>query len=270
MSAHDFLSFSDDVPPFSSSHGIFPSPADPLDPLAPDFDMLPASSALPLELADTQHSGPAPGPSCLVPWPADYIQFSALRANAWQHPSPLLEPATQSDLAFALICRDRSIQLNPRHLGFVPAHSWQGDDITFGDLVTDFFRKKSNAGNRFIHKLFNALKVVETDHKFAAVVGVQWVSEKVLRVHKRSFARLLGIKTIDGSLFHQQGNFPSHGFAELSAREARIDLPVEALIGVDGDEVRLLVHTPRVFVRQCPESAIDACKWVSLRFRGAQ
>jgi hypothetical protein len=272
MSTLDFLSLNDDVAPFPSSTSVF-SPADhsfsfssPVEPgLAASScfdDLLPdvlGGGNLPAD-TDPRHRQFVIGPH----WSAD--PANAMKTYVARPP----DPVTQSDLAFAQICGDRSIRLNPHRLGFVPAKSWHDGDLSFGQLVMEFFRKKSNAASRFVHKLFNALKLVETDPGYATVVGVRWVSDTVLRVDKRSFARLLGIKTIDGSLFHQQGNFPSHGFVELSAREARTCLPVDASVGVDGDEVRLLVHTPGVFVRQCPEGAIGSCKWISSRCRSAQ
>lgn len=43
-----------------------------------------------------------------------------------------------------------------------------------------------------------------------------WVKDTVFKVDKCVFGRLLGIKSYDGGLFHSQGNFPSHGFRELT------------------------------------------------------
>jgi hypothetical protein len=88
-----------------------------------------------------------------------------------------------------------------------------------------------------------------------------------LRIDKRAFARLLAIKTVDGSLFHQQGNFPSHGFCELSEKTGLKFVPREVLEGVDFDNVRLLVHQDRVFKRGCTEADIERCKWMSVRKR---
>ena len=88
-----------------------------------------------------------------------------------------------------------------------------------------------------------------------------------MKIDKRIFARLLGIKTIDGSLFHQQGNFPSHGFVELNEKEAAAEVSPEHLEGVDYETVRLLVHNPGIFTRDCTEEDIERCKWISTRKR---
>lgn len=105
------------------------------------------------------------------------------------------------------------------------------------------------------------------DPFYIEFLGVEWLTDKILKVDKKVFARLLGIRTIDGSLFHQQGNFPSHGFFELSSQNASLYLSESDLEGVDFDNIRLLIHQPRIFVRGCRESDIEHCRWISNRRR---
>jgi hypothetical protein len=134
-------------------------------------------------------------------------------------------------------------------------------DVTFGDLVAKFFHRKNNPNCRFPHKLFNALAIVDRQPTMFHLIGVQWVSDKVFRVDKLVFGRLLGIGSIDGGLFHRQGNFPSHGFAELpSADIARLGIP--ELADIDHDRVRLLYHKRNTFTRTSSEEAVTRCKWV--------
>jgi hypothetical protein len=185
-------------------------------------------------------------------------------------------PATQSFLDFKgniendfeAFCRSPDIVFNPRELGFLPLH-WPDGMRTFGDLYTGFFKRKNTSSSRFLHKLFNALKIADIEPRYRHFIGVEWVTETVLRVDKTNFARLLGIKTIDGSLFHRQGNFPSHGFVELTIEEARRILRPDLLRGVDFEEVRLLRHEPRMFVRGCGPEVDLSCKWNNYR-RSAQ
>jgi hypothetical protein len=80
-----------------------------------------------------------------------------------------------------------------------------------------------------------------------------------------TFARLIGVKSVDGCLFHRQGNFPSYGFAELPVEQARMIVPEHVLAGVDFDTVRLLRHEPGVFVRGCGPHVEKMCKWRSKR-----
>jgi hypothetical protein len=86
-----------------------------------------------------------------------------------------------------------------------------------------------------------------------------------MKVDKVRFARLLGIKTIDGSLFHKQGNFPSHGFLEMAPDEARCLLPSALLEGVDFDRVRLMTHEPGDFFKGCGLEILRKCRWFNGR-----
>lgn len=199
----------------------------------------------------------------LVPVMANHARQSSV-------PVPMTTAAQQndSDQEFRAFCADDQVRFNPVKLGFIPSKFWNEDrEWTFGQLVSDFFQKKNNANSRFSHKLYNALKISTSDQFYAVYIGVEWVNERVLKVDKRVFARLLGIKTIDGSLFHQQGNFPSHGFIELNEADARRLVPPDDMEGVDFENVRLLVHQPGIFTRDCTEEDIERCKWVGARKR---
>jgi hypothetical protein len=175
-----------------------------------------------------------------------------------------------SDADFDSVCSDIDITFNPQQLGFIPAHGWTDSRRYFGDLVTDFFRKKSSSNSRFLHKLYNALKIYESDPFYGEFVGVEWLTDTVIKVEKAKFARLLGIKSVDGSLFHQQGNFPSHGFVELSPADARELVPPDALAGVDFDDVRLVTHQSGEFRRGCGSDIEERCRWINGRKKGDQ
>lgn len=188
-----------------------------------------------------------------------------------QHQRSLTSPAAGTPVindGFEAAMADPGIKFNPKKLGFIPSKFWADQEFSFGYLVQNFFQKKNNANSRFSHKLFNALKIAEADRLYAELLGVEWITDKVLRVEKNRFARLLGIRTIDGSFFHQQGNFPSHGFVELDPNTAPnwVTNPKD-LEGVDYDNVRLLYHSQSIFVRGCNESVLEACKWISSRKR---
>ncbi len=134
---------------------------------------------------------------------------------------------------------------------------WDDREYTFGLVVSEFFQRK-NAKTRFIFKLFNALKLTEYDPCYSAFIGVEWARNCVIKVDKKAFARLLMITSIDVSLFHNQGNFPSHGFMELTPDTA-VDVP---LYGVDWDNIRLLTHRKGTFTCMCNESTVVEIKWV--------
>jgi hypothetical protein len=177
--------------------------------------------------------------------------------------SPRPDAAASDDAALLAACRDPHFALNPALLGFIPATSWTDRHVRFGELVREFFQRKNNANCRFSHKLFNALQLSQAGPEWAKLVGVSWLNDTILRVDKRAFARLLGIRSIDGSLFHQQGNFPSHGFIEIGAGDVRDMCPADLdMSGVDFENVRLLFHPEQAFRRGCTEADIDICRWM--------
>jgi hypothetical protein len=140
--------------------------------------------------------------------------------------------------------------------------------VTFGQIVEGFFQRRTNAVFRFSHKLFNALTIGKGYPCLVPFLGIAWITSHVIRVEKSVFARLLNIKVVDGSLFHRQGNFPSHGFVELCQREAKEMCPADALQGVDFDNVRLLKHASGAFTRESSARDVRSCKWINRRRAG--
>jgi hypothetical protein len=136
-------------------------------------------------------------------------------------------------------------------------------DATFADLVTKFFQRKNNANCRFPHKLYNALALVDHSPALFSLIGVQWITDRIFKVDKLVFGRLLGITSIDGGLFHRQGNFPSHGFSELGSTELEGLRTVHDLADVDQDRVRLIYHKGNGFVKGSNEDAVTKCRWIT-------
>ena len=230
----------------------------------------------PMRLISPQNVTPVQTPMCELPVAQSTWEFNGpsvppipMRPPRRPMNFPMLRPKTElpnDDGAFMAACSDPSLRFNPKRLGFIPDTLWSDKEVTFGEVVTDFFQRKNNANSRFSHKLFNALKLSEYDPIYPQFVGVFWLNQTILRVDKRAFARLLGIKSIDGSLFHQQGNFPSHGFFEIGAGDAVRWCPPDLdLTGVDFENVRLLIHTENLFRKGCTQSDIEHCKWASAR-----
>lgn len=168
------------------------------------------------------------------------------------------DSAIRSDQMFNDLCANRATTLNPHQLGFIPSFFWPTKDIPFVDLVYDFFQRKNNANCRFLHKLYNALRMATVSPVYADMAGVVWVTPAVIKVNKGQFARLLGIKSIDGSLFHQQGNFTTHGFVELNREQAEMYCPHLDLTKIDFADIRLLVHQPGIFTSAVTEAQLMA------------
>jgi hypothetical protein len=178
-------------------------------------------------------------------------------------PSELDAEGPASNLAYQGALADPSIAFPPQALGFLPSNYWVSAEATFGDLVVKFFQRKNNANCRFPHKLFNALALVAHNPAMFNLIGVQWVTDRIFKVDKLIFGRLLGISSIDGGLFHQQGNFPSHGFGEVSGPEIDQLRMSYDLSDVDQDRVRLCYHKGGIFSKASNEDAVTRCKWIT-------
>ena len=168
-----------------------------------------------------------------------------------------------SNDAFAKALEDPNLVFEPQSLHFYPTTYWTMTPMTFGDLVTKFFRRKNNSNCRFPHKLYNALLIVDAAPEMYHLIGVRWVGSGVFEVDKYVFGRLLGIQTFDGGLFHGQGNFPSHGFQEVGGSQASELCPGLDLTEVDFDRVRLMRHTNGLFVKGADETFVTQLKWTN-------
>lgn len=164
-------------------------------------------------------------------------------------------------LSFEDACLDPHFVISPMYAGFIPLTAWGNMALPFGILVHTFFQKRNSLHCKFPFKLYNSLRLTLTCPDFYRYVGVKWITDNVFIVDKFIFARLLGIKTIDGSFFHQQGNFPSHGFEELPFSQAT-QIALENGIGsFDPSILRFLRHTSGNFTAQSTESDILHLKW---------
>lgn len=170
-----------------------------------------------------------------------------------------------SNEAYKVAMADKNLTIYPKALNFLPSNYWVDQESPFGELVTKFFQRKNNANCRFPHKLYNALSVVEQDPTMYNLLGVKWVTDEIFKVDKLIFGRLLGISSIDGGLFHRQGNFPSHGFTELSSaqvNELKVSLGDE-IADVDQERIRLMFHEGKMFSKMSDEDSVTKCKWAN-------
>ena len=172
---------------------------------------------------------------------------------------PVPRPIEEMD--FDKMCLDPSVTVRPRLMQFIPAAAWTAEPVSFGLLVSTFWRKRNSMHCKFPYKLYNALKLTQFCPEFIPHIGVEWVTDSVFRVNRVAFARLLGVRTIEGGLFHQQGNFPSHGFVELPFEESD-RLSRECGMGpADLSQVRFMTHQSGEFVRQSTEDDLEKCRW---------
>jgi hypothetical protein len=225
------------------------------------FDPLPQEA--PLADADFHVPGHRRAHSATCSGYSDFLRDLPNPLHRREHSDHAQSMSSDDSTEFESMCRDTLVKFNPRKLGFVPLSHWEDTEVTFGGLVASHFQQKSGRNTRFFHKLYNALKMSELDRFYSEYLGVEWVTDRLIKIDKKKFARLLGIHAIDGSLFHRQGNFPSHGFREIGPEEAKEMVPADELAMVDYDNVRLLIHAPGNFVRGSTPQDFDQCRWIN-------
>lgn len=175
---------------------------------------------------------------------------------------PLLVPRERMPTSFEEACSNQKFTINPKIMGFLPGDAWKDEEVQFWVVVSSFFRKKNSNHCKFAYKLYNALLLTETVPELFPVVGIRWITETVFIVEKNTFAKLLGVRSIDGSLFHQQGNFPSHGFVELSFQESSHVAQEAGMTRTGHANYRFLKHASDGFSRQSGEQDIQNLKWI--------
>lgn len=167
-------------------------------------------------------------------------------------------PSLQADNSVALWTAEI---IDPVQIGFIPSNSWSAKMQSLLSLRESYFSKKNNVNRRFEHKLWNALRITTLFPNLDKIVGVVWLNEKVIKVYKQPFARLLGITSTDGALFHKQGNFTRHGFVDMTEYEAKEMFTPEQLVDVDFREVHLVFNKEFNFSATATEQDISQCKW---------
>jgi hypothetical protein len=151
--------------------------------------------------------------------------------------------------------------LDPVALGFLPASAWQPRPVSLHYLYDTYFSRKNNVNRRFEHKLWNALAITRHYPHLIKLVGVTWMSERIIKVYKHAFAKILGIGAIDGGLFHKQGNFTRHGFVQVPDVLARQEVAEDQLADVENRDTILLWHKDQSFSMKSTEESIELCRW---------
>jgi hypothetical protein len=112
-----------------------------------------------------------------------------------------------------------------------------------------YFTRRNGLSRQFVFKLHNALRITMKFPQAYEFVGAIWVSPAVIKVNAPAFAALLGVKTVQGALFHKQGSFSRHGFTPV-LRHGSADLTTASdCDDVDDYNVRLYTDRSRKFLR---------------------
>ena len=154
-----------------------------------------------------------------------------------------------------------NIHINPFRLGFLPTEIADDKMISLSELMKTHFQTRSTKKIRFEHKLWNALCITKSNPIMFNVVGVMWITNTIMKVHRTVFANLLGITKPTAALFNIQGSFPSHGFVEVDINEARSQVDPFQLVDVDGIQIRLFKHEHLQFTSSSGIECLLNCRW---------
>lgn len=112
-----------------------------------------------------------------------------------------------------------------------------------------YFTRRNGVARQFEFKLYNALCITSSVPEAYEFVGAVWVSDTVMKINAHAFANLLGIHTVQGGLFHKQGNFSRHGLQHV-LRASSLELSKLAECAeVDDYNIRLYTDKLNRFVR---------------------
>jgi len=134
-------------------------------------------------------------------------------------------------------------------LGFIPHSNWTKQIIPLSRLKKIYFQKRKGFARRFDYKLYNALLITKNNPPMFQIIGAMWVTNDIMKIHSEIFASLIGISTVQGGLFHKQGNFTRHGFVHIFKKSLGDNESNPDLIDVDDHIVRLFADRFRRFSR---------------------
>ena len=104
-----------------------------------------------------------------------------------------------------------------------------------------YFMRRNGFSRQFDFKLYNALCITKKYPSSYLYVGAKWITNNVMKINAQVFASLLGIHTIQGGLFHKQGNFSRHGFQHIFKQSSPLFSELPDCEEVDDYNVRLFV-----------------------------
>jgi hypothetical protein len=122
--------------------------------------------------------------------------------------------------------------------------------MSLWELRQMYFTRRSGVGRQFDFKLFNALCITAKYPSAYEFVGAVWISPNVMKIHAQPFANLLGIHTVQGGLFHKQGNFSRYGFSHIFRHVAPDFALSPDCDDVDDYNVRLYTDKSNRFFRE--------------------
>lgn len=134
-------------------------------------------------------------------------------------------------------------------LKFVPESEWKSQACSLMELRSNFFTRRNGIGRVFPIKLYHALLITKAFPDAYYFTGVIWITNTVFKVNASLFASLLGIHSVQGGLFHKQGNFSRHKYSQVMIQSSPEFAAMPECSDVDDFYVRLFTDPQGRFTR---------------------
>jgi hypothetical protein len=154
----------------------------------------------------------------------------------------------------------KDYRINPIELGFIPPRRWKCSNILLSDTIDEFFKARPSKILRFEQKLWNALALTRHDPALYSQIGVKWLNNNVILVHRDVFGRFINVTRPSAALYNNQGSFMTHGFVELPRNQVE-GVDETELNEVDESIVRLFRHRNNSFHLKATATQVIRCRY---------
>lgn len=157
--------------------------------------------------------------------------------------------------SFEDVYNDETCIINPTQIHLLPEKYWsqQSPTLTFAQMVNSYFKQNRTQNSTFMLKLYNLLLISINYPILEKALGVRWVNDNVIEVSRSGLVNIFNLRenTVDGSMFHRQGNFPTHKFIEVNESNFQqlgfYEYP--KMPRIQGD-TKFFMHEPHIFTRR--------------------
>ena len=145
---------------------------------------------------------------------------------------------------------------------FVPHEYWllQKRIWTVRELMTSYFRLRTAKHATFQYKLANALKLTASHPDLFRVIGVMWVTDRVIMVNKSILSKLLGVGKATTAIFSTQGVFLTHGFVEVPP--ACVNPLFDRIPNYNHGSCKFFTRPDGKFSARSSEDEISVCRYI--------
>lgn len=186
----------------------------------------------------------------IIPFAQTGLQVNPVGEYIQRPPQNILENANLNYIRF-----------QTKFYSFVPLDAWRKPSYTWFEITVHFIGKSCRKV-RFEHKLWNALQLTLKHPEMYPLIGVIWISDRVIQVNRLKFGKLLDLAKSTSALFSQHGSFPTHGFIELTFRDVQ-KMPGVVLAPDRDNELRFFMRPDGKFTKGSTPDEIEECRYVA-------